>query len=77
MKTQNTNEIEITKGVVSGFFTKWSLFLKEGGVRYHIDQVLKDMNNSKVIGLNIRNSNTGASQIKLISELRKDFFFQK
>jgi hypothetical protein len=75
MRTNNINEIEITEGHTKGFFfTKWSLFLKEGGVRHHIDQVQKDVNGN-VTSLCTRNSKTGKTDVRTISGLSSSSFF--
>jgi hypothetical protein len=81
MKTNNVNEIEVKKGVISGYSTKWNLFFKEDGTKHYIDEVIKDAKEEGIIALRTRNSKTSKSDIKLISELnegrfRNTFFFQ-
>jgi hypothetical protein len=63
--------MEVTEGVKKGyFFTKYSLFLKEGGVEHYIDEVMLNRDGS-VSYLHTRNSKTGKSEIRLMSELNK------
>jgi hypothetical protein len=81
METNNVNEIEVTKGVIKGYSTKWNLFFKKDGTKHYIDEVIKDAKDTNIIALRTRNSNTGESNIRLISELnegrfRNTFFFQ-